>query len=81
MVFEGANFCGSMMVLTKDYNRLADMGFNDKPMSIIITGGTWAFSQHVWTGVGYTKQLAPGEYSEVPEELQEKISLVSLVGE
>ncbi len=80
VVFEGAKFCGSMMVLTKAYNRLANMGFNDKPMSIIITGGTWAFCQHGWKGFeGYTDKLGPGDYPEVSKKLEHKISLVKLV--
>lgn len=80
VLFEDANFCGRMLILTKKYNRLNRMAFNDKTSSIIITGGTWAVSQHAWRGMeGHTKKYGPGDYSEVPKKLRQKISLVRLV--
>lgn len=80
VVFEYANYRGSMMVLRKRYNRLDRMDFNDKVSSIIVTGGTWTASQHAWNGMeGYTEMFEPGDYPELPEELQGKISLVRQV--
>ena len=72
-LYEHGNFRGSTLRAVGDVSDLGDSGMNDKASSIFISFGNWQFCEDS-NYRGQCFVLGPGQYSEMPQGMNDTIS-------
>ena len=72
-LYEHGNFRGSTLRAVGDVSDLGDSGMNDKASSIFISFGNWQFCEDA-NYRGQCFVLGPGQYSEMPQGMNDAIS-------
>ena len=72
-LYEHGNFRGSTLRAVGDVSDLGDSGMNDKASSIFISFGNWQFCEDA-NYRGQCFVLGPGQYSEMPQGMNDTIS-------
>ena len=72
-LYEHGNFRGSSLRAVGDVSDLGDSGMNDKASSIFISFGNWQFCEDS-NYRGQCFVLGPGQYSEIPQGMNDTIS-------
>lgn len=78
-LWEGEDFVGRSMTLRGPAVNLADFGFNDRAMSVLVRSGSW----EICTDVGYRgncRTLTPGEYRRLGPMFRDRVSSTREVG-
>jgi len=74
ILFESQNFGGRQFVIDAQVlNNLDNTGFNDRTASIVIQSGTWLFCTDAFFQ-GTCRALGPGQYPQLPPDIDNKIS-------
>ncbi|MEO6929169.1 MAG: beta/gamma crystallin family protein, partial [Casimicrobiaceae bacterium] len=78
ILYSDHDFGGRSVVIDGDLPNLDGSGFNDRAASIRVEGGFWQFC----TDAGYRgdcRSFGPGEYANLPDEFEARISSVRRV--